>query len=132
MALGLVLRLEGDRAMELLSLTVSQGFGGSHRSERRSERLSLAVPVLVYGKRIGQGAFRKRTRTLSVSAHGGRIVLGPSPRVGQSLLVVNEITQEEQECRVVHTEREFDGQLEVGIAFTRPAPDFWKVRFPRL
>src|SRR5262249_50773691 len=75
---------------------------GSRR--RRSKRLALRVPVIVYGRMRDKSVFHEKTRTLSVSAHGGMLALAAPLPVGQAILVVNEATGEEQEARVVYVE----------------------------
>ncbi len=97
---------------------------------RRSKRLALRVPVIVYGRMRDKSVFHEKTRTLSVSAHGGMLALAAPVLVGQTILAVNEATGEEQEARVVYVEASVRGKAEVGIAFLGAAPNFWQVSFP--
>jgi hypothetical protein len=97
---------------------------------RRSKRLALRVPVIVYGRMKDKSAFHEKTRTLSVSAHGGMLALAAPVLVGQTILAVNEATGEEQEARVIYVEASVRGKAEVGIAFVGAAPNFWQVSFP--
>jgi len=111
-----------------MSLSASPSKSG--RRLRRSKRLGLFVPVWVYGKDMSGEPFRELTRTLSVDAHGGLIALVAAVQEGQTILVQNRNTREEQECRVVHVEPAEDGNWTVGIAFAHVAPDFWQISFP--
>lgn len=102
------------------------------RRSRRSKRLGLSVPVRVYGKDTSGEPFRELTRTLSVNANGGLVALAAMVEEGQTILVENQCTREEQECRVVHVGPETDGKWPVGIAFAHVAVDFWRISFPPL
>ena len=99
-------------------------------ARRRSKRLALSVPVIVYGQLRDKSTLREKTRTLWVSVHGGMLALAAPVQRGQTILLVNEATQEEQECQVVYVGSRERGKAEVGIAFTRLAPNFWQVSFP--
>ncbi len=101
------------------------------KARRRSRRLPLQVPVLVYGRNRRMGAFHEETSTDLVNAHGGRIALTARVALGEALLVVNKATQVEQECRVAYVGPREGAKNNVGIAFTRSAQGFWGVDFPR-
>jgi hypothetical protein len=100
------------------------------RRPRRSKRLGLSVAVRVYGKDISGETFRELTRTLSVDANGGLLALAATVQEGQTILVENRNTREEQECRVVHVGSAQDGKWAVGIAFAHVAVEFWRISFP--
>jgi hypothetical protein len=72
------------------------------------------------------------TRMLSVNANGGLVALAANVQEGQTILVENRYTREEQECRVVNVGPEQDGKWAVGIAFAHVAADFWRISFPPL
>jgi hypothetical protein len=93
--------------------------------ERRSTRLMLSVPVLVYGWATGDSPFTEITYTLAVNAHGGLLALTAMVQPGQMILLVNSNTQEERQCRVVRVGRECDGERKVGFELMRPADRFW-------
>jgi hypothetical protein len=75
--------------------------------------------------------FHEVTRMLSVNAHGGTLALAATVQPGQTILVVNRSTQEEQEFRVVDVASPQDGKWVVGIEFEHMV-DFWKIYFPPL
>jgi hypothetical protein len=93
---------------------------GVARTLRRSKRLRLAVRVQVYGQDSLRESFQEHARTISVSLHGGAVALAARVREGQTLLVVNTSTREEQECRVAHVGPVKSGKRTVGIEFARP------------
>lgn len=97
---------------------------------RRSKRLALQISVRVYGQERARGAFREEVRTLSISAHGSLVPLATPVELGQSLVMMNRMTGEEQECRVAYVGPIADGKAKVGLAFRHPSPHFWQVDFP--
>jgi hypothetical protein len=100
------------------------------KASRRSKRIPLRVPVLVYGRTKRVGAFQEETSTSIVNAHGGLVPLAAPVKIGESLLVVNMATQKEQECRVASIEPLEGPKKKVGLAFLRSAPNFWGLHFP--
>ncbi len=98
--------------------------------QRLSRRLSLHVPVLVYGWARDQGTFHEETSTLLVNAAGGLVPLTSKVGLGETIVLVNKTTREEQECRVAYVGSEVAGEARVGVAFKRPTPGFWKITRP--
>jgi hypothetical protein len=96
--------------------------------KRRSQRIDLHVPVVVYRKEAPQ--FYESTQTLVVSAHGALMALTDMVAPKQRLLVQNTDSGEQQECRVVYVKIELTGPPKVAVEFTRPAPSFWHIAFP--
>jgi hypothetical protein len=98
--------------------------------ERRSTRLELAVPVLVYGWAAGDDSpFTEITRTLAVNVHGGLVALTAMVRPDQMILLVNNRTETERKCRVVRVHREYGVTGEVGFEFMRPEGGFWQLAY---
>ncbi|MGB8543405.1 MAG: hypothetical protein WCD49_17375 [Candidatus Acidiferrales bacterium] len=95
--------------------------------QRRSKRLPLSIPVRVYGRTIDNQPFRRDVETKAVSVHGGLLSLGVKVKAGQTLLLVNSVTEEERECRVVYVGRSLWSRNKVGVEFTRTEGDFWHV-----
>ena len=98
--------------------------------KRRSQRLPLSIPVVAYkfskvGRQFFQGA-----HTLAVSAHGALISLATGAAADQKLVLKHALSGEEQECRVISTQKKPNGLTEVGIEFRQPAPSFWGIAFP--
>ncbi|MGC1105968.1 MAG: hypothetical protein WA876_05480 [Candidatus Acidiferrales bacterium] len=111
----------GHRAAEL------HGEGISER--RQSSRVSVYVPVFVYGYTSEDEPFHQDTNTLQVNANGGLLRLNENVQCGQRLLLVNRVTKEEQECYVVTlASRPKHADIRVGVAFARSAPGFWGTR----
>jgi hypothetical protein len=95
--------------------------------QRRSKRLPLSIPVRVYGRTVDDQPFRRDAETSAVSVHGGLLSLGVKVKTGQTLLLVNSVTEEERECRVVFVGRRLWTQNKVGVEFTHSEGDFWHV-----
>jgi hypothetical protein len=99
---------------------------------RRSQRLVLSVPVVAYRSQQLGLPFSEGTRTLAVSAHGASISLTAKVAADQNIVLKHALTGEEQECRVVSTQKSPTGPAEVGVEFVQPSPNFWHVAFPPL
>jgi hypothetical protein len=96
---------------------------------RRSARVSVYVPVFVYGYTAEDEPFHQETNTLQVNADGALLRLDANVVRGQKLLVTNRVTQEERECVVVTLmKRRKHADLCVGVAFASAAPGFWGER----
>lgn len=97
---------------------------------RRSQRLKLQVPVAVARQHAHHGSAREDAITLNVNAFGGMFALkGPVQR-GEVLILINKSTREQQECRVVYIGPSAPNGKKIGVEFTQPAENFWRINFP--
>jgi len=97
---------------------------------RRSQRIELRVPVVIY-RPAGEGPpFYETTETIVVSAHGALVPLKGLVATRQRLLVQNTSSGEQQECRVVSIQSEMAGPSKVAVEFARPVPKFWRIAYP--
>ncbi len=103
---------------------------GSPSDRRRSQRVYLRIPIAVIAPGADKKMSREMTHTIVVNAHGALILLELPVREGQTIILQNPETSEEQTCRVVRLNRTPQGKTEVGIEFLKPAPNFWRVAFP--
>lgn len=99
-------------------------------NRRRSQRVFVQIPVVVRGNGPDNQAIEEKTQTLVVNAHGGLVMLSFNVRDGQKFILTNATTQQNQECRVVFLGPRQAGKMQVGVEFTRPAPNFWHIAFP--
>jgi hypothetical protein len=97
---------------------------------RRSQRVLLDLPLIIRGNLEGQGAFQEETFTLTVSAHGVLALLATRVALGQSVVLMNPKNWDECEGRVAYLGSLHAGLAQVGIEFTRPAPEFWSISAP--
>ena len=97
------------------------------RNKRRSERRELNAVIRVYGSTDGGRSFYEEARTINVSMHGALMEMNISAYVGQKLMLINEATQRQQICKIVHV-RELDTEVRVvAVEFPVPHAEFWNV-----
>jgi hypothetical protein len=99
-------------------------------NRRKSKRLPLNIPVRIYGRTVENLPFREETTTKAVSADGGLMSAAAPVSVGQTLRIVNRVTDEERECLVVYVEKKTPGKRKVGVRFNNRDGDFWHVYSP--
>ncbi len=97
---------------------------------RRSERLTLDVPLVIRGEAADRKKFQEERFTLIVNAHGALLPLGTSVSVGQKLLLLNPMNWHECQAKVVYVEPTSDGLARVGVELNHPVPQFWQVSSP--
>lgn len=97
--------------------------------KRRSSRVFRRMNVQVRGLDPDGHKFRESCQTIVVNAQGGLIYLNETVELGGQLQVINPVTDEEQECRVVYLGDVSDRGQRVGLEFLCPAPHFWGVEF---
>ena len=102
----------------------------SNRGRRRSQRLTLSVPITVSEPHSNHRVLVERTHTLAVSRYGGLIVLRSSVDPGQSLLMTNRVSRESKQCRVLYLGPHGQDEWQVWIAFLDPVTEFWNITFP--
>jgi|GEM_PF-650199 len=97
---------------------------------RRSERVVIQIPVIVFGQNANGHMFEEKTSTMTVNAHGALVALKTEIHLQKPLLLVHARTQSEVQCRVVHRKEIDPGRLEVGMEFASSLPSFWGINFP--
>ncbi|HTV57637.1 MAG TPA: hypothetical protein VMJ93_02075 [Verrucomicrobiae bacterium] len=90
----------------------------------------LSVPILVTGQDTAKKEFQEETRTLVVNAHGALITLTVPITPGQKVTLLNRVTRQSQDCRVVHVGTLQGGKTQMGVEFVKPTPSFWQIDFP--
>jgi hypothetical protein len=98
----------------------------SGKMSRANKRLSLRMPVVVYGWTKKSGAFHEETETLMVNSSGALVILKTALELGDTAFLVHKSSGKEQEVRVAYLDAYSDRETRVGLAFKQPAPDFWK------
>jgi hypothetical protein len=101
-----------------------------YKERRRTLRVTLAVPLTVHGKTDTGEKFCAQSVSHSINRHGALFALEPVVLLGQSLLLVNDITAQSIECRVVSIRRARDGKTYVGVEFASSESNFWHMVFP--
>lgn len=100
--------------------------GTTKRTPRSSERMSLRIPVVVYGFTRDCGAFHEETETQTVNSSGALLILKTKLAIGDSVFLMQKGSGLEQEVRVVYLDPYTDRETKVGLAFKYPIPDFWR------
>ena len=93
---------------------------------RSSERLSLRVPVVIYGFAGKGGAFHEDTETITVNSSGALVTLKTKLALGDLVFLLHKSSRQEQEVRVVFIDAYSDRETRVALAFKKPISDFWK------
>jgi hypothetical protein len=103
--------------------------GENYAERRRTQRVRIAMPVLVRGKK-GNQTFEEETVTTSINAHGCMVRLAAQVARSQQISIINPKTAEELPCTVIFLGPKDAGKTEVGIEFAEPSPVFWRIAFP--
>jgi hypothetical protein len=103
--------------------------GPAFTQERRSSRVFTRIPVRAAGKNSEGRKFKENTQTIVINAHGGLLYLQETLELGAELVLINPVTEEEQDCRVVYLGELSDRGTRVGVEFLSPSPHFWGVEF---
>lgn len=99
-------------------------------ARRRSQRVLMQVGIRVRGKDSQGKDFEEGTETLAINAHGALILLTARVISGGVVHMKHNKTGEEQECHVAFLGPVRSGRAEIGVEFTTPSPNFWRVAFP--
>jgi PilZ domain len=98
--------------------------------KRRSQRVLMQVPIRLRGADAQGRSFDEQTETLAISAHGALVLLQTRLTSGTVIRVQHKKTLEEQECHVVFLGPVRGDRAEIGLEFSAPRPQFWRVAFP--
>jgi len=90
----------------------------------------MQVPVRLYGLDSQGKPFDEETETLAINAHGALVLLQARLTSGGTLHLQHKRTTEAQECSVVFLGPVRGNKAEIGLEFSAPRPQFWRVAFP--
>jgi hypothetical protein len=99
-------------------------------AQRRSERVLIDVPLVVRNSSEEKQPFREETFTVTVSAHGGLMMLEAPVKLGQKIVVMNPKNWDEREAKIAYIGQPYAGLAQVAFEFNRPAPEFWALDSP--
>jgi hypothetical protein len=100
------------------------------QERRRSERVFLQVGVFVQGITAEGRAFREKTRTVAVNAHGALVHLAENVRPNDEVTLTHAVTGQQQTCRVVYLQAISGNIRAVGLEFQKACSKFWQIAFP--
>ena len=95
-------------------------------NRRRGRRWARDISVYVYGHGPEKDPFHEEAHTLNVNANGALLLLSVPVHKGQTLLLTNQLTQRDQDCRVVFLGTKHSRTVEAGVAFPRTNSEFWQ------
>jgi len=98
--------------------------------KRRTQRVHIAMPVVVKDAPGAETFKPEDTLTISVNAFGGLLRVASALKRGQKFIIVNPRTQEEVLCLVIFVGQKEGVRTQVGFEFVQPAPSFWRIVFP--
>jgi hypothetical protein len=90
----------------------------------------VTVEVEVVGMDERKQKFRFLSRTVSVCANGGVILLEAPLAVGQGFQMVNEFNQKKAACRIVSVRIGKDSRLHGAFELVCGEANFWSMTFP--
>ena len=97
---------------------------------RRSKRVVLDLPLVIRGEDEDKRPFQEEAFTITVSAHGGLVLLENRVAVGQKVVLLNPKTSDECEATIAFLGPPHAGLATVGVQFLRPTPGFWAISPP--
>ena len=103
------------------------------RSNRRSDRISISLPLEATGLDAENRPFIDSAATIVVNRHGALIAIKRPLRIGEIIRVSRQLfdgSRREAEVRVVAFEKDSSGEPAYGIAFVDSTLDFWGIEFP--
>ncbi len=103
-------------------------------SKRRSDRVSITLPVSVSGRDAAGKPFSEDATTVTVSQHGAAVALKTELAPGQEIIIRRHRTHvpREAECHVLGQIGEQSGLRIFSVAFQKPTVGLWVVYFPPL
>jgi hypothetical protein len=97
---------------------------------RRTTRAVVSVQMLATGMDDSKHKFHFVTKTVSVSANGGVILLDAPLPMGQKFHLVNEFNKKKAACRIVSVRTGRDGKLLGAFELLCAEGNFWSMVFP--
>ena len=98
---------------------------------RRTARAVVSMQMEVTGVSESDAPFKFSTRTISVSQHGGVILLESPLPVGHRFELLNEFNNRKATCRIVSIKLSKDGKVHGAFELHCPEGNFWSMSFPK-
>ncbi len=115
---------QGQKSAPALANVISTE--ATKKTPRSSERLSIRIPIVVYGYAKDTGAFHEETETLAVNASGALVMLKTKLELGDSVFLMQRSTGQELAVRVAYLDSYSERETKVALAFKHPIPGFWR------
>lgn len=99
---------------------------------RRSDRISIELPLEIFGDDINRFAFSEKTRTAVITRHGAKIYSQRKLGRDQEVVVRCISTGKESDARIVGELAQAPDGYAYGIEFLHPDVNVWDIEFPPL
>lgn len=109
---------------------VEGGLRMAETATRRSDRVSMAIPLETLGTDVSGEYFVQRAATVILSRYGAAILVNRRLAPTQEMVIRHLEANREAECRVVGQIGQREGGYVYGIAFLDQGVDFWGIAFP--
>jgi hypothetical protein len=98
---------------------------------RRSSRVFIRIPVQLFSNGVDGEPLVTLAEAIAVSRCGALVRASLEPGLGSRLELLNGISKETQEFRVIRVTHTRDsGVFELGLEMLYPARKFWGIQFP--
>jgi len=97
---------------------------------RRSSRVLIRIPVKIFSNGQQGQPLDTPAEAIAVSRYGALIRVPLSPALGSRIEILNGLSQETREFRVIRVEAKDDGLYELGVEILYPGRNFWGIQFP--
>jgi hypothetical protein len=102
------------------------------QATRRSDRVSVTVPIEVIGKDVKGHQFVQQTRTLVISRYGASIALPHKLATKQEFVIRRQGIEKKAKARVVKQIAGQSGEYVYGVMLLDPRVNLWAIEFPPL
>ena len=98
---------------------------------RRSSRVLIRIPVQIFSNGTRGQPLDTPGEAVAVSRYGALLRAPFSPALGSRIEVLNSLSQETREFRVIRvSEPRDDGLCDLGVEILYPVRNFWGIQFP--
>ena len=115
--------------MEPSNTCLRYGFGGTSTERLRTQRIQVAVPVILRGGE-GNRSFEEAAHSVSVNAYGGILRLSTQVTLTQRIMIFNPETAGQLSGMVTFVGLTKAGKTDICIEFSEPSVSFWGIPFP--
>lgn len=118
-----------NRQTLILVVTDSPSTSPSRKATRRSERFPSVVPIEARWQEQGRGVLESG-QAVEANAHGGVLKLARYPQVAQIIEIINRLSGESIEARVLAERCATDGSVRgIAVEFVWPHDSFWGLSY---
>jgi hypothetical protein len=121
-----ILRRAGSFLAKRTDRNTAKILTADRKDRRGTRRVSVQIPVFVYGRTTGGDPFYEETFTILVNGNGGLISMSSRVRPGQRLVVTNQGNDQTEQCVVVSVGARATDRSTIALKFPTSMPQFWR------